>query len=300
MSFKYLIKNYLVKKSILLGQKALFQSRKSYKRYKHINQAELKIFSQNGEDGIIDYLLQSLSIKNPRFIEVGVGDYSECNTRFLYETSSPSGLIIDCLSSLKKKISKNIKIWKTDLNVVEAFVTSENILNILKENNFENNVDLFSLDIDGVDYWVVEKLPKNFSKIAVLEYNPFFGHKNYITVPNIKNFDRKKYHYSMLCFGMSLKAAIEIMSKKNFVFIGSNNMKNNAFFVRKDLAKKLSVKKINQKKLQNFVNANFRESRDSSGKLNYLKNYSILNEIKDCYVINLKKNKRQKIKTIKF
>lgn len=299
-NLKFLIKNYLLNKKTLLGQQALIQSRRSYRHLNNINQAELKIFSQNGEDGIIDYLIHSLSITNPKFVEIGVGDYSECNTRFLFETRSPSGLIIDCQSSFKKKVNKNIKIWKSNLHIVENFVSSENILKILKDNSFEKNIDLFSLDIDGIDYWIVDKLPKNFSKIVILEYNPYFGHNNSITVPNIKHFDRKKYHYSMLCFGMSLRAAVEIMSKKNFVFVGSNYMKNNAFFVRKDLIEKLSIKKININNLKNYVDANFRESRNKIGKLNYLEKNSILNQIKNCYVVNLKNNKKQKIKDIKF
>ena len=64
--------------------------------------------------------------------------------------------------------------------------------------------------------------PKNFSKIAIIEYNPYFGYKESISVPNIKNFQRSKYHHSMLCFGMSIRAAINLMAKKNLVFIGSN------------------------------------------------------------------------------
>ena len=38
-----------------------------------LNQTELKIFSQNGEDGIIDYLTFQLGIKKPKFVEIGRG-----------------------------------------------------------------------------------------------------------------------------------------------------------------------------------------------------------------------------------
>ena len=47
----------------------------------------------------------------------------------------------------------------------------------LQEYNFYENVDLFSLDIDGIDYWILKKLPKKFCKILVAEYNPYFGDK---------------------------------------------------------------------------------------------------------------------------
>ena len=46
---------------------------------------EHQTFSQNGEDGIVDYLLNRLNIIKPKFIEIGVGDFSECNTRYIYK-----------------------------------------------------------------------------------------------------------------------------------------------------------------------------------------------------------------------
>ena len=299
-SLKFFFKDYFLKKNLLLASKAIFESRKNYKKIKNINQVELKFFSQNGEDGIIDYLLESLLIKKPKFIEIGVGDYTEANTRYIFETRSPKGLIIDCNDNLYQKVKKNIKLWKGDLNILESFINSQNIINILRRENFLRNLDLFSLDIDGIDYWVLKKLPKNFSKIAIIEYNPYFGYKESISVPNIKNFQRSKYHHSMLCFGMSIKAAINLMAKKNLVFIGSNLMRNNAFFIRKDLLKKISVKKINEKELKYHVDANFREGRNKKGSLNYISRDKILNEIKKCYVVNLKNNKKVKIETLKI
>ncbi len=297
-NIKNYFKNYLVKKNTLLASKTIFESRKNYANIKDINQVELKVFSQNGEDGIIDYLLETLSIKKPKFIEIGVGDYSEANTRYIFETRSLKGLIIDCNKSLRNKVEKNVKLWKGDLRIVEARVNSENILDILFNENFKDNIDLFSLDIDGVDYWVLKSLPRNFSKIAIIEYNPYFGYKKSITVPNIKDFDRSSYHHSMLCFGMSLKASINLMEKKNFVFVGSNLMRNNAFFVRKDLFKSLSIEAINKSDLKNHVNANFREGRNKYGKLSYFSKKEILKTIKNCYVFDLEKKRKEKIKSL--
>ena len=190
----------------------------SYNDIIELNQTELKIFSQNGEDGIIDYLTFQLGIK-PKFVEIGVGDYSESNTRFIYERTSAEGMIIDCLKDLKQNVSKKTKLWKGNLEIIEANVNTENILEILNTKNFLNNLDIFSLDIDGIDYWIIEKLPENFSKIVVLEYNHVFGNEFQITVPNLKNFNRKDYHFSNLCFGMSIRAAIEIMEKKIFILL---------------------------------------------------------------------------------
>ena len=144
---------------------------KSYKEVKNLSQVEYKIFSQNGEDGIIDFLLNRLNIQNPKFLEIGVGDYQESNTRYLFMKSPNKGMIIDNVENLKEKVSKYIKLWKGDLTVVENTVTSDNIMSILKTNNFEKNLDLFSLDIDGIDYWIMKQLPDDLSKIIITIYN---------------------------------------------------------------------------------------------------------------------------------
>ena len=98
-------------------------------------------------------------------------------------------------------------------------------------------MDIFSLDVDGIDYWLVEKISNNFSKIFISEYNAVFGDKFDISVPNISNFNRSNYHYSTLCYGMSLRALIRIMKLKGYYFVGTNSLRNNAFFVNNEYSK---------------------------------------------------------------
>jgi len=189
-----------------------------YSKIKNLNEVDYKVFSQTGEDGIIDYLLYSLNIKRPKFVEIGIGDYRESNTRYIFEKNYCRGLIVDKNINLKNKVSKVVKLWKGDLTINETTVTSENILNILNSNNFDNNLDVFSLDVDGIDYWILEALPEKLSKIFIVEYNSIFGPNLEVTVPNLKNFDRKKYHYSYLCYGASLRALIKLMNKNMFLW----------------------------------------------------------------------------------
>ena len=120
----------------LIGHSHILNFRKNYSNIKRINELDYKIFSQNGEDGIIDYFLHELKIEKPKYIEIGVGDYSECNTRFIFETYNSKGLIIDCLKDIKKKIMNNIIFWKGDLTIVEEFINHKNINSLLIENKF--------------------------------------------------------------------------------------------------------------------------------------------------------------------
>lgn len=294
--FNNFFKSYQDKKKFMIGNSHILNFRKNYKNIKNLNEVDYKIFSQNGEDGIIDYLLFSLKIEKPKFVEIGVGDYSESNTRFIFERCSSEGLIIDSIDNFKEKVSKNVKLWRGDIQIIQKNIDTENILESLQEYNFSENVDLFSLDIDGIDYWILKKLPKKFCKILVAEYNPYFGDKLKISVPNIKNFNRSKYHYSNLCFGASLKSIIDLMEEKGFIFVGSNIFKNNAFFVNIDFKQELSIEYPDKENLLSHVNANFRESRNKNNDLSYLSKSKIINEIENCEVVDLSQDVNNKIK----
>ena len=279
-----------------IGLSHILNLRPKYKRIKNINDLDFKVFSQNGEDGIIDYLLFSLNIDKPKFIEIGVGDYSECNTRFIFERSSPKGLIVDCIENLSNKISKNIKLTNGDIIILEKLISSENINSILKKYDFDKNVDLFSLDIDGIDYWVLKELPKDFSKVAVIEFNSTFGSKKAVTVPNQKSFNRTKSHYSNLYFGASLKAIVDLMKKKNFVFVGTDLFRINAFFVSKKYIKKIKLNIPKYKNLYKFTNSNIRESRSKKYSLTYLSGKNKIKKIYDCNIVDVSNRLKKNLK----
>ena len=296
--YKFFFKKFFHKKLYMIGLSHLLNMREKYKNIEYLNDVDYKIFSQNGEDGIVDYLLYQLKIEKPKFLEIGVGDYTEANTRFIFEKSSLRGTIIDCIDDFEEKVRSNLTTWKGELNIINQFINSSNISNIMNQNNSLTDIDLFSLDIDGIDYWILKKLPKNFSKIAIIEYNPLFGKDLEVTVPNIDNFNRTNYHYSNLCFGMSIKAAINLMIEKNFYFVGTNLFRNNAFFVNNSFKKDDYFKNLKINNLDNSVDANFTESRDKNKKLNYLKLNEKINEILSCDVVNLS-SKEHKIVSLK-
>jgi len=279
---------------IQLAKKFFFDLRLNIKNIKEIEQVFYKVFSQNDEDGIIQYLLYSLNIKNPKFVEIGTENYSESNTRYIYETSCCDGLIIDGHKNLKEEISKYLPLYQGNLKIYNNFIEPETITEILKKNNFDKDLDIFSIDIDGVDYWVIKELPDKISKIFIAEYNPYFGPDLEITVPNIKNFNRTNYHYSNLCWGSSLKAIIDVLKKKGFSFIGVNNLKNNAFFVLNEYSNLISLNQAKQN-LSAYTDAKYREGRDKSNKLTYHSPEDVINIIANCEIIDLKDNQKKKI-----
>ncbi|MAL65543.1 MAG: hypothetical protein CMF94_05515 [Candidatus Marinimicrobia bacterium] len=294
--YNFFLKNFLRKKTYMIGLSHFLSLRKDYSNISLLSDVDYKVFSQNGEDGILDYLLYQLGIQKPKFLEIGVGDYTECNTRFIFERYSACGTIIDCIDNLEQKVKKNLELWKGNLKIINEKVNSKNVHDLIINTKNFLDLDVFSLDIDGIDYWIIEKLPEDFSKIVILEYNHIFGNDLKVTVPNIENFDRSDYHYSNLCFGMSIKAAIEIMEKKNFYFIGTNLLRNNAFFVSKNYPKNKFFQNLIIEDPTYSANATFRESRDVKGNLNYLSGKNKIQEISECEVVELVDSDYKKIK----
>lgn len=292
--YKSNITRELDNQKIQIAKNFFLNLKLNLKNIKDIENVFYKVFSQNGEDGIIQYLLYSLKINTPKFVEIGTENYLESNTRYIYETCSTDGLIIDGHVNLEEKISKFLPLYKGNLKIINKLIESDSIIDILKKNNFIKDLDIFSIDIDSVDYWVIKELPDKISKIFIAEYNPYFGPDLEITVPNIKNFNRTDYHYSNLCYGSSLKAIINILKEKGFSFIGVNDLKNNAFFVLNEYLKLVSLNPPKENLLE-YTRAKYREGRDIKGKLTYHSPDDVINIIKNCEVFDLKNKQIKKI-----
>ena len=95
---------------------------------------------------------------------------------------------------------------------------------------------------------------------------------------------------------MSLQAAIKIMDDKNFYFVGTNLLRNNAFFISKNYDKEKYFNNLKINNIDNSVDANFTESRDVDGNLNYLNHQKRINEILDCEVVDLSNNLKNLVK----
>lgn len=231
----------------------------------NLQEAEFKIFSQWGDDGIIQYLINNIEIDNKFFIEFGVEDYNESNTRFLLLNNNWSGLIMDGSQQNIEYIKNNWIYWKHHLIAKRAFITAENINDLITD-EITGNIGLLHIDIDGNDYWVWKALTVVQADIVIVEYNSVFGINKAITIPYEPDFDRTTTHCSNLYAGASLLALCDLAEEKGYFFIGSNSAGNNAYFVKKEKINTLQILTPQQ----GYVESKFRESRDERGKLTYL------------------------------
>lgn len=253
---------------------------------------EFKVFSQWNEDGIIQYLTKALNVENKKFIEFGVEDYREANTRYLMMNDNWSGLIIDSSQENIKKIRDEGWLWKYDISAICAFVDKDNINELITQSGFGGDIGLLSIDIDGNDYWVWQAIDAVRPTIVVIEYNSLFGNDRAVTVPYQKNFSRSNAHSSFLYFGASLPAIVRLGEQKGYVFVGCESHGSNAFFVRKDkITPELKTLAANAR----FVDSKFRQGRGEDGRLNYLSPEESKKLLKGLEVFNVKTSRLEKI-----
>jgi hypothetical protein len=257
------------------------------KNFKTIQDYEFQVFSQFGDDGIIQFLINNIKVYNNNFVEFGVENYEEANSRFLLECYNWKGLVIDSdLNNIKYIKNKNYY-WRNQLSAVADFITKKNINQILKKNNFTGNIGILSIDIDGNDYWIWEEITIINPSIVIIEYNARFGYEESLSIPYIENFDRKKRKESMIYYGASLTALTKLAKQKNYSLVCTNSNGNNAYFIKKELIDK-KHNLIKENSPQECFNLNsFKEHRDSNNNIINLSKEEEYKLLKECDLIKI-------------
>lgn len=183
-----------------------------------LNRFEQKIYSQNGEDGIIRTIFDKIGTTNKYCVEFGVEDGSECNTRYLIEKYGWEYLHMDCREGLPDSIKKEI-------------VTAENINSLFNKYNVPPEFDLISIDVDSNDYWLWKGLKGYSPRVVVIEYNASIPPTESRTI----KYDVDMHGDGTNYFGASLLALVKLGKKKGYTLVGCDNRGINAFFVRDDL-----------------------------------------------------------------
>jgi hypothetical protein len=229
------------------------------------NDWEFQVTSQSGEDGIIQYLLQRVPIEHKLFVEFGVEDYTEANTRFLLQNDGWGGLVMDGSAAHVAMIRQDALSWRANLNAQQAFITRENINDLLQRHGVTGDIGLLSIDIDGNDYWVWEAITAVQPRIVICEINPLFGPEAAISIPYDAKFQRGQAHFSHVYFGASLAALDHLARKKEYRLVAVTREGINAFFVRNDLTG--SLKPLDG--AQAWRPSPVRESRNAQGQLTF-------------------------------
>jgi hypothetical protein len=225
-----------------------------------LSEFEFQVFSQFGDDGIIQWLINYLDIPNKTFVEFGVEKYIESNTRFLLFNNNWNGLVIDGGEQNVDFIKNDVVSYLFNLQSIASFITKDNINELISSRNFQKDLGLLSIDIDGNDYWIWLSLESINPVIVISEYNAEFG-LNPWTIPYKEDFVWNKEN-SMYYWGTSLTSLCDLADQKGYSFVGCNSHGNNAYFIRNDKLKDLKRKSPND----GFVKAKFSLSRKADGE----------------------------------
>lgn len=193
---------------------------------------EFSAFSQNGEDGIIDYLSRKIRKPNWYFIEIGSNTGMENNTSWLGIARKYSGLWIEGNHNYSSWAAKIISPLSLGIECICLKVNPSNV-NKIKEKTLFLDPDVFSLDIDGVDYYVMKAIIESGfrPKICVVEYNSVFGPEMKLTIKYNDDFDYTTAHPTRLYFGVSINAWRKFFALHGYRFVGVDSNGVNAFFI---------------------------------------------------------------------
>ena len=193
-----------------------------------LNRFKKNIFSQYGDDGIIEEIFHRLKSRvnlNKTFCEFGAWDGIHLsNTYNLYKNEKFKGVLIEPDNLRFKKLCKNIP--DTNIIKINSFVSfegSRTLENILKERQIDLNIDFISIDVDGCDFYIFETFQNIEAKIICVEFNPTIP--NEVEFVQEKNFSQKK--------GCSLLSLKKLGERMGYDVIASTY--NNLFFSKKNI-----------------------------------------------------------------
>lgn len=194
---------------------------------------EKKIYSQNGEDGIIIKLVELIyenNNNNKFFVEFGVENGDECNTRILREKYNWNGLQMDGSNE------------NSNINLKKEYIYKENIIELFEKYNVPKIINVLSVDIDFNDFYCLKEILKFYKcDIIICEYNSTH-------LPNedkIIIYDKNRMWDGTNYFGSSLLSLEKLARKYNYSLIYCDNNGVNSFFIHNDIIKSKNLEFIN-------------------------------------------------------
>ena len=194
-----------------------------------------RVYSQTDEDGVLLYIFSLIGSTNKICVEVAFKLPEGANTTNLICNWGWTGFLIEGNEHHIKQ-SREFFESHNDTTIyppklIQEWVTAENINGLLQENGVAGEIDLFSIDIDGVDYWIWKSLNIIRPRVVIVEYQSIWGADTSVTVPYRPDFTRDDETF----FGASLAAFVKLGREKGYRLVGCNKFGFNAFFIREDI-----------------------------------------------------------------
>ncbi len=195
-----------------------------------LNRHEFSVFSQGGEDGIIAEIFRRIGIVSRSFVEVGLEDGKECNTHLLL-SQGWTGLWVEgsqrCGGLIRQHFEQVLK--SGQLRLENRFISAADMDSLIAGAQLQDEFDLLSIDVDGIDYQLWQAVTKFRPRVVVVEYNGLIPPAIDWVPPE----SGEAWRYPGV--GASLKALERLGREKGYVLVGCGFSGCNAFWVRSDL-----------------------------------------------------------------
>jgi hypothetical protein len=192
---------------------------------------ELRVFSQNGEDGVLAEILGRIGVGGRTFVEFGVQDGSEGTTVFLAHVLGWSGVYLEAddgaFEALARRFSANPRV-----RTLHAAVEPGNVEALFAQAGVPEEPDVLSIDVDGNDYWIWRALERYRPRVVVIEYNGDLAPDSEHVMPYMPGF---RWDHSS-AYGASLGALEALAAEKGYALVHTESAGVNAFFVRTEEA----------------------------------------------------------------
>lgn len=198
-----------------------------------IRNYDKKIWSQRGEDGMIEKIFEVLQINKGHAVELGAWDGKYLSNVYNLITKGWDATLIECDEEKYEELSENMKNFDgvTTIKQKVTLEKGETLNEALQKANTPKDFDLLSLDLDGYDYWIWKSLTFE-PKVVLVEYNSNWEES--VTCP----YDIKHFWDGTQFYGASGKALNDLAESKGYELIG--HVPNiNLFFIKKELNKGL-------------------------------------------------------------
>jgi hypothetical protein len=215
-----------------------------YDAAKRLERHGLRAFSQNDEDGIVQEVFRRIGAGDKTFVEFGVQDGLQNNTRLLLYQGW-RGLWIEADANACRSMGRSFaaEIASGKLQVCQSLVTAENITGLIDAARL-GDIDLLSIDIDGNDYWIWQALQCVKPRIVIAEAHPELGREEWVMPYEPKFVARDAPPGTAM--GASPAAMFQLADSLGYRPVAANLYGFNIFFARRDVAGQLPTIELDE------------------------------------------------------
>jgi hypothetical protein len=207
----------------------------------HFSDTGFKVYSQFDEDGILLYIFSIIGFSNRKVIEVCGGVGWENNTANLIINHACEGLLFDGneenIMQAKTFFKNHDATWICPPICKKAWITKDNINQLIEEEGFNGNIDLFSLDVDGNDYYFWDALSIVSPRVFICEVHNVIPDEMSITIPYQEDFFYRSGKQHIEFRSVSPLAMIRLSKRKGYRLVAAHKYGFNLIFMRNDVGK---------------------------------------------------------------